>query len=142
MFVASMTASSRVLLNGVPSSKIPHLRVVRQGDSLSPLLFILESDRLTSLPPTYGCSHENRTVHSHPTATRGRPATLRQPNPSSGPLSPRKNKKFPCFSNDGIPGGLPLLRRRCRRRLPRGSPSSSSRDFEARERQQNQSQIV
>ena len=121
------------------SSEIQHLRGVRQGDSLSPLLFILESDRLTSLPPTYGCSHENRTVHSHPTATHGRPATLRHPNPSSGPLSPRKNKKFPCFSNDGTGSQADFLssaaaaavflaarhlRRRATSRPERGNPGA------------------
>ncbi|WVZ88407.1 hypothetical protein U9M48_034933 [Paspalum notatum var. saurae] len=43
------SASSRILVNGVPGPKIIHRRGVRQGDSLSPLLFVLAMDGLNRL---------------------------------------------------------------------------------------------
>ncbi|WVZ88994.1 hypothetical protein U9M48_035459 [Paspalum notatum var. saurae] len=43
------SASSRILVNGVPGDTISHRRGVRQGDSLSPLIFVLAMDSLNRL---------------------------------------------------------------------------------------------
>ena len=43
------TSSSRILLNGVPGNPIKHGRGLRQGDTLSPLLFVIAIDTLQQL---------------------------------------------------------------------------------------------
>lgn len=43
------TASSSYLLNGIPSRRILHCRGVRQGDPLSPMLFLLSMEHLHRL---------------------------------------------------------------------------------------------
>ncbi|WVZ94291.1 LOW QUALITY PROTEIN: hypothetical protein U9M48_040197, partial [Paspalum notatum var. saurae] len=64
------TASSRVLVNGVPSAPIKHGRGLRQGDPLSPLLFVLSIDPLQKLL-------DLATSLGYLAKLRGRAATLR-----------------------------------------------------------------
>jgi hypothetical protein len=44
-----VSATSSILLNGVPGKTIHCRRGVRQGDPLSPLLFVLAADLLQSI---------------------------------------------------------------------------------------------
>jgi hypothetical protein len=43
------TATTRILINGAPGELVQHRRGVRQGDPISPMIFILEMDFLTLL---------------------------------------------------------------------------------------------
>jgi hypothetical protein len=43
------SGTSAILLNGVPGKVLHYRREVRQGDSLSPLLFVLAPDLLQSI---------------------------------------------------------------------------------------------
>jgi hypothetical protein len=54
------TSSSKILLNGTPGRRIKHARGLRQGDPLSPMLFILVMDplhRLIELAASRGLLH-------------------------------------------------------------------------------------
>jgi hypothetical protein len=64
------TSSSRVLLNGVAGDPIKHGRGLRQGDSLSPLLFVLAIDPLHHIL-------RKATDQGHIQRIRGRVPTIR-----------------------------------------------------------------
>jgi hypothetical protein len=64
------TSSSVVILNGSDGSRINHLRGLRQGDPLSPYLFILAMD-------TLGRLFDIATEEGHLTPLKGRQARLR-----------------------------------------------------------------
>jgi hypothetical protein len=64
------SASSRVLLNGVPGSPIHHGHGLRQGDPLSPLLFVLTIDPLQAI---LSKATENGDIHRF----RGRATCMR-----------------------------------------------------------------
>ena len=63
------TSTSRVLLNGVPGNPIQHGQGLRQGDPLSPLLFVLAIDPLQQI---LDVATENGDLHR----LRGRGARL------------------------------------------------------------------
>ena len=49
IYILLATASTRILLNGVPGCHIYHAKGLRQGDPVSPMLFTLVIDALNSL---------------------------------------------------------------------------------------------
>lgn len=49
MSILLCTASTRVLVNGIPARRIFHARGLRQVDPISPLLFVIAMDALTAI---------------------------------------------------------------------------------------------
>ncbi|WVZ94088.1 hypothetical protein U9M48_040025 [Paspalum notatum var. saurae] len=59
------TASTQVLINGQPGQYISHLRGLRQGDPLSPMLLILVMDVLNSLVSVAGQRNLLQPIHGN-----------------------------------------------------------------------------
>ena len=43
------TTSTKIIVNGVPGRSIAHAQGLRQGDPVSPLIFVIALDALTAL---------------------------------------------------------------------------------------------
>jgi len=63
------TSSSHILLNGVPTAPIKHGRGLRQGDLLSPLLFVIAIDPLQNIL--------DLTIEGHLAKFRGKQTVMR-----------------------------------------------------------------